>query len=102
MAGPIILRLHCIVYSGTPLIRTPEMWSPLYSGHLEKSQSLMQIHLLKCGHPSNKDTFTGSKGGRFRGVPLYQYPCNKQYVRRFAVNIYVWIKIDIDDDYNYS
>ncbi len=26
---------------------------------------------LKCGHPSNKDTFTGPKGGRFRGVPLY-------------------------------
>ncbi len=27
----------------------------------------------KCDHPSNKDTFTGPKGGRFRGVPLYTY-----------------------------
>ena len=26
---------------------------------------------LKCGHSSNKDTFTGPKGGQFRGVPLY-------------------------------
>ncbi len=28
------------IYSGTPLIRTPEMWPPLYSGHIEKSQSM--------------------------------------------------------------
>ncbi len=49
------------------------MWPPLYPGHLEKSQSMLSntSSPLKCGHPSNKDTFTGPKGGRFRGVPLY-------------------------------
>ncbi len=49
------------------------MWPPLYSGHLKRSQSLLfnTNSTLKCGHPSNKDTFTGPKGGRFRGVPLY-------------------------------
>ena len=26
------------VYSELPLIRTPEMWPPLYSGHSEKSK----------------------------------------------------------------
>ncbi len=52
-------------YSGTPLIRTPEML-PLRK---------VQISPLKCGHPSNKDTFTGPKGGQFRGVPLYIYIC---------------------------
>ncbi len=64
-----------MVYSGTPLIRTPEMcmhWLPLYSGHFEKSQSMLlnTNSPTKCGHPSNKDTFTGPKDGRFRGVPL--------------------------------
>ena len=29
------------VYSELPLIRTPEMWPPLYSGHSEKSQSML-------------------------------------------------------------
>ncbi len=49
------------------------MWPPLYSGHFVKSQSMLfnTNSPLKCGHPSNKDTFTGPKGGRFRGVPLY-------------------------------
>ncbi len=61
-----------VMYSGTPLIRTPEMWPPLYSGHFEKSQSMLfnTNSPLKCGHPSNKDTFTGPKGGQFRGIPL--------------------------------
>ncbi len=56
-----------------PSNRTPEMWLPLYSGHFEKSQSMLfdTNSPLKCGHPSNKDTFTGPKGGRFRGVALY-------------------------------
>ncbi len=41
--------------------------------------SIMQLFLVKpqrvaeldfiCGHPSNKDTFTGPKGGRVKGVP---------------------------------
>ena len=28
-------------YSELPLIRTPEMWPPLYSGHFETSQSML-------------------------------------------------------------
>ena len=47
------------------------MGPPLYSGHFEMSQSMLFNTPLKWGHPSNKDTFTGLKGGRFRGVPLY-------------------------------
>ncbi len=31
---------------------------------------------LKCGHLSNKDTFTGPKGDWFRWVPLY---CGRQW-----------------------
>ncbi len=72
--------MHGYVYSGTPLIRTPEMWPPLYSGHFEKSQSMLfnTNSPLKCGHPSNRDTFTGPKGGRFRvyvyvGMYVYMY-----------------------------
>ncbi len=50
------------------------MWPTLYSDHFEspKASMLFNTNLpLKCGHPSNKDTFTGPKAGRFRGVPLY-------------------------------
>ena len=50
------------IYSGT---RTPEMWPPLT---FKSPKACFWIHSLKCGHPSNKDTFTGPKGGRFRGV----------------------------------
>ncbi len=44
-----------LAYSGPPLIRTPEMCPPLYSGHFEKSQSILfntNSPLLKCGHPT--------------------------------------------------
>ena len=34
-------KTFCLVYSELPLIRTPEMWPPLYSGHSEKSQSML-------------------------------------------------------------
>ena len=34
-------RENFILYSELPLIRTPEMWPPLYSGHSEKSQSML-------------------------------------------------------------
>ncbi len=56
--------IHMAIYSGTPRIRTPEMWPPLHSGHFEKSQSMLfnTNSPLKCGHPSNKDTFTGVAG----------------------------------------
>ncbi len=57
------------VYSGTPPIRTvfrPFRKDPKHMLFNTKSP-------LKCGHPSNKDTFTGPKGGRFREVPLYSY-----------------------------
>ncbi len=56
---------HCI-YSKLPLIWTPEMRPPLYSGHFKMSQSVLPSanSPLKCGHPSNQDTLTGPKGGR--------------------------------------
>ena len=40
-----------IDHSGTPLIRTPEMWPPLYSGHTP--------------------LITGPKGGWFRGLAIF-------------------------------
>ena len=52
------------VYSELPLIRTPEMWPPLYSGHSEESQSITP-------EMSNQDTSTGPKGGQIRGSSLY-------------------------------
>ena len=44
-----------------PLIRTPEMWPPLYSGDSEKSQSII---MLDSTNSNNHDTLTGPKGGR--------------------------------------
>ena len=67
------INLHWTdIYSELPLIRTPEMWPPLYSGHSEKSQSMLYSmnSPLKCGHPSNQDTLTEPKGGRIRGRSL--------------------------------
>ncbi len=57
-----------LIYNGSPLIRTPEMCIQATS----KSPKSMLFNTnsnspLKRGHPSNKDTFTGPKGGRFRG-----------------------------------
>ena len=59
-----------IMYSELPLIRTPEMWPPLYSGHSEKSQSMLYSTNSPPEHPSNQDTLTGPKGGRIRGSSL--------------------------------
>ena len=61
------------LYSGTPLIMTTEMWPPLSSGHFKKYQSMVfNINSpLKCGHPSNKDTFTGR---RFHCICMYVCP----------------------------
>ncbi len=62
------------------------MWPPLYSGHFEKSQSMLfnTNSPLKCGHPSNKDTFTGPKGGWFRGVPLYRFRLKSHLLQRYS------------------
>ncbi len=51
-------------YSELPLIWTPEMRPPLYSGHFKRSQSMLpSANLpLKWGHPSNQDTFDWSQG----------------------------------------
>ncbi len=62
------------LYSELPLIWTPEMRPPLYSGHFKTSQSMLpSANLpLKWGHPSNQDTLTGPKGGRIRGSPHFR------------------------------
>ena len=52
------------MYTVNSLIRTPEIWPPLYSGHSEKSQSITP-------EMSNQDTSTGPKGGQIRGSSLY-------------------------------
>ena len=70
---PIVTFNVCFyLYSELPLM-SPEMWPPLYSGHFEKSQSMLYStnSPLKWGHPSNQDTLTGPKGGQIRGTSLY-------------------------------
>ncbi len=57
-------------HSELPLILTPEMRPPLYSGHFKMSKSTPEMSPSNP-HSSNQDTLTGPKGGRIRESPLY-------------------------------
>ena len=48
-----------------PLIRTPEMWPPLYPGHSESPKVKSMLFIVQS-HPLIT-SMTGPKGGRIRG-----------------------------------
>ncbi len=56
----------------TTLIRTTLIWTLVFRPLLKVPKNAYKYSPLKCGHPSLIRTLvTGTKGGRFRGVPLY-------------------------------
>ena len=66
---------HVSMYSELPLIWTPEMRPPLYSGHLESTSQIfafvyisIQSKPLKCGHLTNQATFSGPEVAGIEGV----------------------------------